>query len=134
MFIKRENLLNTLIRYRHKDLVKIITGVRRCGKSILLNELFYRYLIDDGVQADHIIKIAFDMKKWENLRKSDELYSYLLSQDESERYVDLQHDRFDLDRHRHASAFNLCRQSFPVRRADEFSNSRPLAERYTFNR
>ncbi len=80
MFIKRENLLNTLIRYRHKDLVKIITGVRRCGKSILLNELFSRYLIDDGVQADHIIKIAFDMKKWENLRKSDELYSYLLGQ------------------------------------------------------
>ena len=41
MFIQRENLLNALIRYRHKDLVKIITGVRRCGKSILLNELFY---------------------------------------------------------------------------------------------
>ncbi len=41
MFIKRDNLLNTLIRYRHKDLVKIITGVRRCGKSILLNELFF---------------------------------------------------------------------------------------------
>jgi predicted AAA+ superfamily ATPase len=79
MFIQRKNLLNTLIRYRHKDLVKIITGVRRCGKSILLNELFYRYLIDDGVQADHIIKIAFDMKKWEKLRKSNELYSYLLS-------------------------------------------------------
>ncbi|HHW94948.1 MAG TPA: ATP-binding protein [Mogibacterium sp.] len=54
------------------------TGVRRSGKSILLNELFYRYLIDDGVQSDHIIKIAFDMKKWENLRESDELYSYLL--------------------------------------------------------
>ena len=49
MFIKRENLLNTLIRYRHKDLVKIITGVRRCGKSILLNELFYRYMLEDGV-------------------------------------------------------------------------------------
>ncbi|MGI6334337.1 MAG: ATP-binding protein [Saccharofermentanales bacterium] len=80
MLIQRENLLNTLIRYRHKDLVKIITGVRRCGKSILLNELFYRYLLDDGVQADHIIKITFDMKKWENLRKSDELYSYLLGQ------------------------------------------------------
>jgi predicted AAA+ superfamily ATPase len=78
MFIQRENLLNTLIRYRHKDLVKIITGVRRCGKSILLNELFYRYLLDDGVPADHIIKIAFDMKKWENLRESDELYSHLL--------------------------------------------------------
>ncbi|HQI62422.1 MAG TPA: ATP-binding protein [Myxococcota bacterium] len=78
MYIQRENLLNTLIRYRHKDLVKIITGVRRCGKSILLNELFYRYLLDDKVQADHILKIAFDMKKWQNLRKSDELYSYLL--------------------------------------------------------
>lgn len=78
MFIQREKLLNKLIRYRHKDLVKIITGVKRCGKSILLNELFYRYLIDDGVQADHIIKIAFDMKKWQNLRKSDKLYSYLL--------------------------------------------------------
>ena len=80
MFIQRENLLNTLIRYRHKDLVKIITGVRRCGKSILLNELFYGYLVDDGVQADHVIKIAFDMKKWESLRQSDELYSYLLNQ------------------------------------------------------
>ena len=79
MLIQRENLLNKLIRYRHKDLVKIITGVRRCGKSILLNELFYRYLIDDGVQSDHIIKIAFDMKKWGNLRNSNELYSYLLS-------------------------------------------------------
>lgn len=79
MFIQRDNLLNKLISYRHKDLVKIITGVRRCGKSILLNELFYRYLLEDGVQADHVIKIAFDMKKWENLRNSDELYSYLLS-------------------------------------------------------
>ncbi|MDI9498666.1 MAG: AAA family ATPase, partial [Bacillota bacterium] len=77
MFIPRKNLLNTLIRYRHKDLVKIITGVRRCGKSILLNELFHRYLVDDGIEPDHIIKIAFDMKKWEYLRNSDELYSYL---------------------------------------------------------
>lgn len=89
MYIQRENLLNTLIRYRHKELVKIITGVRRCGKSVLLNELFYRYLLDDGVQTDHIIKIAFDMKKWENLRKSDEFYSYLLSHfaDEEKYYL-----------------------------------------------
>ena len=78
MYIQRKNLLNTLIRYRHKDLVKIITGVRRCGKSVLLNELFYRYLVDDGVQTDHIVKIAFDMKKWESLRKSDALYSCCL--------------------------------------------------------
>lgn len=51
MLIQREKLLGTLIRYRHKDLVKTITGVRRSGKSVLLNELFYRYLIDDGVQG-----------------------------------------------------------------------------------
>jgi len=80
MLIQRENLLNKLISNRHKDLVKIITGVRRCGKSILLNELFYRYLVDNAVRSDHIIKIAFDMKKWEKLRRSDELYSYLLGQ------------------------------------------------------
>jgi len=72
MLIQRENLLNKLISNRHKDLVKIITGVRRCGKSILLNELFYRYLVDNAVRSDHIIKIAFDMKKWEKVRRSDE--------------------------------------------------------------
>ncbi len=89
MFIKRERLLDTLVRYKHKDLVKIITGVRRSGKSVLLNELFYQYLLDDGVQTDHILKIAFDMKKWENLRDSDKLYSYLLSQfkDNSKYYL-----------------------------------------------
>jgi len=76
MLILREKLLATLICYRHKDLVKIITGVRCTGKSVLLNELFYRYLIDYGVQADHILKIAFDMKKWEGLRDSSKLYSY----------------------------------------------------------
>lgn len=80
MLIQRKRLLDALVRYRDKDLVKIITGVRRSGKSVLLNELFYHYLIDDGVQADHILKIAFDMKKWEHLRDSGHLYSYLLSQ------------------------------------------------------
>jgi predicted AAA+ superfamily ATPase len=48
MLIQRKRLLDALVRYRHKDLVKIITGVRRSGKSVLLNELFYHYLIDDG--------------------------------------------------------------------------------------
>jgi hypothetical protein len=89
MLIQRKRLLDTLIRYRHKDLVKIITGVRRSGKSVLLNDLFYQHLLDDGVQGDHIIKIAFDMKKWESLRDSDKLYSYLLSQftDEKKYYL-----------------------------------------------
>lgn len=47
MLIQRKRLLDALVRYRHKDLVKIITGVRRSGKSVLSNELFYHYLIDE---------------------------------------------------------------------------------------
>ena len=45
IYIKRDQLLNKLIRYRKKDIVKVITGIRRCGKSVLLNELFYEYLL-----------------------------------------------------------------------------------------
>lgn len=40
MYIPREQLLNKLISYRDKDIVKVITGIRRCGKSVLLNELY----------------------------------------------------------------------------------------------
>ena len=76
-YIPRDRLLEKLIHYRGKDLVKIITGIRRCGKSVLLNELFYDYLLKDGVFPDHIIKISFDMKKWEALRDSDALYQYI---------------------------------------------------------
>ncbi len=77
MYIKREQLLNKLIRYRKKDIVKVITGIRRCGKSVLLNELFYEYLLSDGVRSDHIIKVSLDLKKWEALRNGDMLYHYI---------------------------------------------------------
>lgn len=77
MYIKREKLLNNLIRYREKDIIKIITGIRRSGKSVLLNELFYKYLIDEGVPNNHIIKISLDLKKWEKLRNADSLYEYV---------------------------------------------------------
>ena len=77
MYIKRDQLLNKLIQYRKKDIVKIITGIRRCGKSVLLNELFYEYLLSDGVQADHIIKVSLDLKRWESLRNGDKLYHYI---------------------------------------------------------
>ena len=77
MYIKREQLLNKLIRYRKKDIVKVITGIRRCGKSVLLNELFYEYLLSDGVPSDHIIKVSLDLKKWEALRNGDMLYHYI---------------------------------------------------------
>ena len=76
-FIKRERLLDKLKRGRKKDIVKIITGLRRSGKSVLLNNIFYDWLIADGVQKDHIIKISLDLKKWEALRDGDELYNYI---------------------------------------------------------
>ncbi len=60
MEIKRDYYLNKLIRRKSNGLVKVITGVRRCGKSYLLNNLFYRHLLDCGIAEDHIIRFAFD--------------------------------------------------------------------------
>ena len=62
MYIQREQLLNKLISYRDKDIVKVITGIRRCGKSVLLNELYYGYLLQSGVSANHSVLIrALDL-------------------------------------------------------------------------
>ena len=58
--IKRDIYLKRLIDREQNGLVKIITGIRRCGKSYLLNTLFYRHLLDKGVSDDHIIKISLD--------------------------------------------------------------------------
>ena len=60
MEIQRDYYLNKLISRKKNGLIKVITGVRRCGKSYLLNTLFYRHLLDAGVAEDHIIKFAFD--------------------------------------------------------------------------
>ncbi len=60
MEIKRDKYLNDLIIRKNNGLVKIITGIRRSGKSYLLNNLFYDYLLKCGVNDDHIIKFAFD--------------------------------------------------------------------------
>jgi hypothetical protein len=60
MEIKRDYYLNKLISRKANGLIKVITGVRRCGKSYLLNTLFFRHLLDSGVSDDHIIKFAFD--------------------------------------------------------------------------
>ena len=60
MEIRRDFYLDKLIRRKHNGLVKIITGIRRCGKSYLLNNLFYQHLIESGVETDHIICFAFD--------------------------------------------------------------------------
>lgn len=60
MEIKRDYYLNKLIKAKQDGLIKIVTGIRRCGKSYLLNELFFKHLIKTGVKEDHIIKVAID--------------------------------------------------------------------------
>ena len=60
MEIKKIEYLNKLIIRKHNGFVKIITGIRRCGKSYLLNNIFYDHLTSEGVKEDHIIKFAFD--------------------------------------------------------------------------
>lgn len=60
MEIKRDLYLDKLIARKHNGLIKVVTGVRRCGKSYLLNTLFYNHLIASGVPDDHIVRFAFD--------------------------------------------------------------------------
>ena len=60
MEIRRDTYLNKLISKRHNGLIKVITGVRRCGKSYLLFDLFREYLRKSQVPDDHIIEMAFD--------------------------------------------------------------------------
>ena len=60
MELKRDVYLDRLIVRKHNGLIKVITGIRRSGKSYLLNTLFYRHLIAENISEDHIIKFAFD--------------------------------------------------------------------------
>ena len=60
MEIKRDRYLNTLISKEHNGLIKVITGMRRCGKSYLLFTFFKEHLLSEGVDEAHIIEIAFD--------------------------------------------------------------------------
>ncbi len=60
MEIKRDIYLNQLIRARQDQLIKVVTGPRRCGKSYLLNTLFHNYLLGEGISEDHIIEISFE--------------------------------------------------------------------------
>lgn len=60
MEIKRDFYLNKLISRKNNGLIKVITGIRRCGKSYLLNTIFYNYLIEQDVDENHIIRFAFD--------------------------------------------------------------------------
>lgn len=63
MIIKRDYYLNKLIEAKHDKLIKVVTGIRRVGKSFLLDPLFTDYLKEEGVKEDHIIKIELDKPK-----------------------------------------------------------------------
>lgn len=80
MEIKRNRYLNTLISKKHNGLIKVITGMRRCGKSYLLFTLFKDHLLSDGTDEDHIIEIAFDAFENKKYRNPDVLYPYLKEQ------------------------------------------------------
>jgi uncharacterized protein len=76
MEIKRDFYLNRLIQRKHNGLVKVVTGVRRCGKSYLLSLLFKDHLIAEGVTPEHIIEMAFDVRENKKYRDPDVFDTY----------------------------------------------------------
>jgi len=78
MEIRRDIYLNKLISKRHNGLIKVVTGIRRCGKSYLLFNLFREYLVNEGVAENHIIEIAFDSFENKMYRDPEVLFPYLM--------------------------------------------------------
>ena len=77
MEIKRDYYLDKLILKKHNGLIKVVTGIRRCGKSYLLFSLFKRHLLESGVSEANIIEMAFDSFEYRRYRDPEVLYPYL---------------------------------------------------------
>lgn len=75
--IKRDSYLNRMIHHMWNGEVKVITGIRRCGKSVLLFDLFYEYLLSQGAHEDHIIKIELDQRRYYKFRNPITLCEYV---------------------------------------------------------
>lgn len=75
--IKRDFYLNRMIHHMWNGEAKVITGIRRCGKSVLLFDLFYEYLLLQGVQEDHVIKIELDQRRYYKFRNPITLCEYI---------------------------------------------------------
>lgn len=75
--MERNLYLDKLIKRKNNGMIKVITGIRRCGKTYLLFELFYAYLLNSGVDKDHIIKIALDDRINKKYRNPDALCEYV---------------------------------------------------------
>ncbi len=89
MLIRRDIYLNKLISKRHNGLVKVVTGVRRCGKSYLLFDLFRDYLKKQNVPDDHIIEMAFDAYENKRFQEPEQFFPYLTEKisDQDQYYV-----------------------------------------------
>ena len=75
--IKRDFYLDRMIHNMWNGEIKVITGIRRCGKSVLLFELFYEYLLSQGILKDHIIKIELDQRRYYKFRNPITLCEYI---------------------------------------------------------
>ena len=80
MEFNRDLYLQKLISASKNDMIKIVTGICRCGKSYLLFEIFRNYLLSQGVAEDHIIGLALDDNRNKDLRNQDKLLEYIDSQ------------------------------------------------------
>ncbi|MBQ9252497.1 MAG: ATP-binding protein [Clostridia bacterium] len=89
MEIRRDIYLNKLISKRHNGLIKVVTGVRRCGKSYLLFELFREYLRKEQVPDDHIIEMAFDAYENKKYQDPEVFFLYLTDKisDQGQYYI-----------------------------------------------
>ena len=88
MVIQRDQYVSELLSKRWNGKVKIITGIRRCGKSFLLSTLYKDYLLKEGVAKDCFVELALDKRAHMKYRNPNELYEYVLrkTQDSEKRY------------------------------------------------
>lgn len=95
MIIPRHNYLDQLIAAKGNNMIKIITGIRRCGKSFLLSELYHEYLHSIGVDENHIIEIALDDRINAEFRNPDKILSHIRSRvnDKKDYYILLDEDQ-----------------------------------------
>lgn len=89
MDIKRDKYLNDLVNRMHNGMIKVVTGIRRCGKSYLLFNIFKNYLLEQGIPVSHIITIELDQRKNKKYRDPDIILDFIesLIEDDEQYYI-----------------------------------------------
>lgn len=89
MSLYRDFYLKKFISLKDKDIIKVVTGIRRCGKSYMLFNIFYNWLLEQGIEKNHILTANLESLKNENLRNARNLYDYFSSliTDEKKYYI-----------------------------------------------